>query len=182
MAEEEKKEDEEEEEGLARRSKRRDRELAESPDDWFFSPFREIDSVFEDLDRTLDRFFGRPRRSRSRRSGIMPSGRAPVTDLRDLGNKYQVEAEMPGLDKDDIEIELRDDNIVIDGEKTEEREEEGEDYLKKERGYTSFHRQLPLPDEVKPEEIGASLENGILTIDLPKKETEEKKGKKIEIE
>lgn len=181
MAEEkEEKEEKKEEEGLARRSRREDRSPAESPDEWFFSPFREIDSVFEDLDRTLNRFFGRPRRSR--RSGMMPSGRTPVTDLRDLGDRYQVEAEMPGLDKDDIEIELRDDNIVIDGEKTEEREEEGEDFLRRERGYTSFHRQLPIPDEVKPEDIAASLENGILTIDLPKKEPEKKEGKKIEIE
>ncbi len=172
--------EEEKEEGLARRSRRDDRDLTERTDDWFFSPFREIDSVFEDLDRTLDRFFGRT--PRVRRSSRIPMARSPVTDLRDLGDKYQVEAEMPGLDKDDLEIELRDDNIVIDGEKTEEKEEEGEDFIRKERGYTSFHRQLPLPDEVKAEEIAASFENGLLMIDLPKKETKKKEGKKIEIE
>lgn len=180
MSEEEKEDEKEKGEGLARRSRRGSRGLPESADDWFFSPFREIDSVFEDLDKTLNRFFGRPQRFRGGSERL--SGRSPVTDLRDLGDKYQVEAELPGLDKDDVEIELRDDNIVIDGEKTEKREEEGEDYLRRERGYKSFYRQLPLPSEVEPEDIAASLENGILTIDLPKKEPEKKESKQIEIE
>ncbi|MEF8873287.1 MAG: Hsp20/alpha crystallin family protein [Candidatus Thermoplasmatota archaeon] len=172
MADEEKKEGKDEEE---------DRRLAERKEDWFFSPFREMDSIFEDLDRTLDRFFGRPVEGRTS-SRMMPQARTPVTDLRDLGDKYRVEAEMPGLDKDDIEIEVRKDGMVIEAEKEKEIEEEGEDYLRSERGYRSFYRKLPLPDEVNVDEVGANLENGILTIDLPKKEPEEKEGRKIEIE
>ncbi|MFW6143952.1 MAG: Hsp20/alpha crystallin family protein, partial [Candidatus Natronoplasma sp.] len=138
-------------------------------------------SIFEDLDRTLNRFLGRPREGR-RFSTSMPALRSPVTDLSDLGDKYRVEAEIPGIDKDDIEIELRDDSLVIEAEKEEETEEEGEDYLRRERGFKSFYRKLPLPEEVNPEEVAASLENGILSIDMPKKEPEKKKGKKIEIE
>jgi len=168
MAEEEKKE---------RENEKEDRRLAERKDDWFFSPFREMDSVFQDLDRTLDSFFGRPSGTR-RFTQRLPKVRTPVTDMRDLGDKYRVEAEMPGLDKDDIEIEVRGDSIVIEAEKEENIEEEGEDYLRSERGYRSFYRKLPLPDEVKVED----LENGILSIDLPKKEPEKKKGKKIEIQ
>ncbi len=167
MADEEEKEGQKEDKRLARRS-----------DDWFTSPFREMDSIFEDLDRTLDRFF----RPRGKTAGIKPSLRSPVTDLCDLGDKYRVEAEIPGLSKDDIEIELRDDSLVIEAEKEEEREEEGEDFLRKERGYKSFYRKLPLPEEVKPEEVSATLEHGLLTVDMPKKEREKKEGKKIEIE
>ena len=184
MAEEEKKEKkegEEKEESLAEKSSEDEiGKLAATSDDWFFSPFKEIDSVFEDLDRTLNRFLGRPYGVRRRRT--LPSLRSPMTDLRDLGDLYRVEAEVPGLDKSDIEIELRDDNIVINGERTEEKEEEGEDYLRRERGYKSFYRRLPMPNEVKSDEIKASLENGILTIDLPKKESKKKKGKRIKIE
>ncbi len=171
MAEEEKKKEKKEDRSLARRKE----------DDWFFSPFREMDSAFEDLDRTLNRFFGRPVEGK-RFSRTMPSLRSPATDLRDLGEKYRIEAEIPGLDKEDIEIELRDDSLVIEAEKEEKTEEEGEDYIRRERGYKSFYRRLPLPEEVKPEDIGASLDNGILTIDLPKKEPKKKKGRKIKIE
>jgi len=157
--------------------KGKERRLAERTGRRGFSPFQEMDSIFEDLDRTLDRFFGRPFRER-KREGL----RAPALDMRDLGDSYLIEAEIPGIDKDDIEIELRDDSMVIEAETTEETEEEGEDYLRRERGYRSFYRQLPVPEEVEEDEIRAELNQGILTIDLPKKETEVKEGKKIDIE
>ncbi|MBS3781123.1 MAG: Hsp20/alpha crystallin family protein [Candidatus Thermoplasmatota archaeon] len=155
----------------------KDRRLAERTGTRSFSPFQEMDSIFEDLDRTLDRFFGRPFRERKREGR-----RAPALDMRDLGDRYMIEAEIPGIDKDDIEIELRDEGMVIEGETTEETEEEGEDYLRKERGYRSFYRRLPIPEQVEQDEITAELDRGVLTIDLPKKETEVKEGKKIDIE
>ncbi len=154
-----------------------DRRLAERTGRRSFSPFQEMDSIFEDLDRTLDRFFGRPFRERAR-----GGRRAPTLDMRDLGDKYLIEAEIPGIDKEDIEIELRDDRLIIEGETTEETEEEGEDYLRRERGYRSFYRQLPVPEEVEQDEVTAELDRGVLTLNLPKKETEVKEGKKIDIE
>ncbi len=162
MAEDEEKEDRR----LAKRS--REREL---------SPFREIDSIFEDLDRTLDRFFGRSPVQKRTRLGR----RMPAIDMRDRGDRFEIEAEIPGIDKDDIEIELRDESLVIQGETTEETKEEGEDFIRKERGHRSFYRELPMPDEIKEEEVNAELNKGILTIDLPKKEPKKTKGKKIEI-
>ncbi len=154
-----------------------DRRLAKRGGKRGFSPFQEMDSIFEDLDRTLDRFFGSPLRERRR-----GRKRAPALDMRDLGDRFLVEAEIPGIDKDDIEIELRDDSMVIEGETTEETEEEGEDYLRKERGYRSFYRQLPVPESVEEEEITAELDQGVLSIELPKKKTEAKEGKKIDIQ
>ncbi len=168
MAEEKDEKDREgEERGMARR-----------PETRSFSPFEEMNSIFEDLDRTLDQMLGRPSRiGFGRRTG----DRTPAIDMRDLGDKYQIEAEIPGIDKDDLEIELRDGNLVIEGESSKEIEDEGEDYLRKERGYRSFYRQLPVPEEVEQEDVSASLDQGILCIDLPKKEEETKQGKKIEI-
>ncbi len=164
------KKDEEEREG-------EERGIAERRESRSFSPFQEMNSIFEDLDRTLDRMLGRP--SRMGISGRSTS-RTPAIDMRDLGDKYQIEAEIPGIDKEDLEIELRDDGLVIQGESKEEVEEEGEDFLRKERGYRSFYRKLPVPEGVDQEDVRASLDQGILTVDLPKKE-ESKKGKKIEI-
>jgi len=161
--------DDEEEEEDRRLAKRRGRRG--------FSPFQEMDSIFEDLDRTLDRFLSRPTGIRERRRGFT----SPAIDMQDLGDKYQIQADIPGIDKEDLEIELRDGSLVIEGETSEETEEEGEDYIRRERGYRSFYRELPMPDEVKEEEVMAELDRGVLTIDLPKKEPEEKKGKKIEI-
>lgn len=158
-------EEEKEDRRLARRERRG------------FSPFQEMDNIFEDLDRTLDRFFGRPMGIRERRRGIT----TPAIDMQDLGDKYQIQADIPGIDKEDIEIELRDGSLVIQGETEQKTEEEGEDYIRRERGYRSFYRELPMPDEVKEDEVMAELDRGVLTIDLPKKEPEKKKGKKIEI-
>ncbi|MFP4002105.1 MAG: Hsp20/alpha crystallin family protein [Thermoplasmata archaeon] len=155
-----------------------DRRLARRRDRRGFSPFAEMDSIFEDLNRTLDQFFGGPSPVRERRRGI----RAPAIDMQDLGDRYQIEADIPGINKDDIEIELRDDSLVIEGETSEKTEEEGEDYIRRERGYRSFYRQLPVPEGIEEEKISAELDHGVLTIDLPKKETEKKKSKKIEIQ
>lgn len=166
MAEEE---DKDEDRRLARRSRERGT-----------SPFREIDSIFEDLDRTLDRFFGRSPIMERTRTG-MTGRRAPAIDMRELNDRYEIEAEIPGINKEDIEIELRDDSLVIEGKTSQETEEEGEDFLRKERGYRSFYRELPLPEDVKEEEISAELNQGILTVDLPREESKEKKGRTIDI-
>ena len=156
-------------------------ELAERREDWFMSPFKEMENLFEDLDRTFDRFFGRPLMRKYRERTGLPSIRGPACDLRDLGDKYLCELDVPGLSKDDVEIEVREDRLSIKGEAKRETKEEGEDYVRQERSFRSFSRELPMPEDVVSEDAEATLKNGVLKVTLPKKEPEKKKGKKIEI-
>ncbi|MGM0510601.1 MAG: Hsp20/alpha crystallin family protein, partial [Thermoplasmatota archaeon] len=158
--------------------------LAERRDDWFFEPFKELDTMFDDLDKTFGRFFGGPLRRRRKTlmpEFSMPDFRMPALDVQDKGDHYLVEAEMPGIDKEDIDVELRDDKLTIKGETKKETKEEKEDYVRRERGYKSFYREIPVTEEMIADEANASFKNGVLSINLPKKEKEEKEGRKLEV-
>ncbi|MGM0404794.1 MAG: Hsp20/alpha crystallin family protein [Thermoplasmatota archaeon] len=159
--------------------------LAERQSEWFYRPLEEMDRMFEDIDKTFKRFFGQPlmRRGRDRFMPSFETGfRSPALDIRDLGDQYSIQAEIPGLDKDDIELEITEDKLTIKAEKEQEKKEEGEDYVRRERGYRSFYRELPLSDEVISEETKASYKKGVLDIRIPKKEKEKKEGIKVDIE
>ncbi len=157
-------------------------ELAERREDMFTNPFKEMESLFEDLDRTFDRFFGSPLMRRAKgRTGLPTMMTGPACDLRDLGDKYLCEVDLPGMSKDDIEVEVREDRLKIKGKAQRETKEEGEDYVRHERRYRSFNRELPMPEDVISEDAEATLKNGVLKVELPKKEPEKKKGKKLEI-
>ncbi len=106
--------------------------------------------------------------------------REPLIDIRDEGNKLKIVAEMPGVDKKDIEIDLGDNSISISAASktdTEEKDAEKGSYYS-ERSFQSFSRTIPLPAEIKRDGAEAELKNGILEITLEKKHPEERKGNK----
>ena len=173
--------EEKEDDDIKEKEEGKGSELAERREDMFMNPFKEMESLFEDLDNTFDRFFGKPLTRRSRGRSGFPSLRGPACDLRDMGDSYLCEVDLPGMSKDDIEVEVREDRLKIKGEVKRETKEESEDYVRQERRYRSFNRDLQLPDDVISDEAEATLENGVLKVKLPKKEPEKKKGKKLEI-
>ncbi|MFW5928384.1 MAG: Hsp20/alpha crystallin family protein [Thermoplasmatota archaeon] len=172
---------EEEDVDIEERKEGKGSELAERREDLFMNPFKEMETLFEDLDKTFDRFFGRPLMRKERGRQMIPSLRGPACDLRDLGDEYVCELDLPGMSKDDIEVEVREDSLRVKGEARKETKEEGEDYVRQERRYRSFNRELPMPEDVISEDAEATLNNGVLKVSLPKKEPEKKKGKKLEI-
>ncbi|UCE36151.1 MAG: Hsp20/alpha crystallin family protein [Thermoplasmata archaeon] len=94
--------------------------------------------------------------------------RQPLIDIKDTGKELVIEAEMPGIPKENIDIQLTENSIEICGEmKSVEEEEEG--YFHQERRFTTCYRNMPLPTEVIPNMADATLEDGILYITLPKK-------------
>jgi HSP20 family protein len=93
---------------------------------------------------------------------------APRVEVRESDRELTIRAELPGVKEEDIEIELVDDVLTIRGEKKMEKEEENENVHIMERAYGSFARSIRLPFEVKPEQVQASFENGVLTIRMPK--------------
>ncbi len=104
---------------------------------------------------------------------------APAVDLYEEKDDIVVKAELPGMGKDNIEVNLTDHMLTIKGEKKKEEEIKEKDYYRSERSYGSFVRTLELPKDVHADKIKASFKNGILEVRLPK--TEEDKSKEIKV-
>jgi HSP20 family protein len=113
---------------------------------------------------------------------FMTSGeRFPVVDILDEGDRYVVEAELPGAKKEEVSIEIGEDHLVVRAEQAEEKEEKGEGYVRKERGKVSFYRRVPLPDDADSSQATAKMENGLLTVAMPKLAGDEGR-RKLDIE
>lgn len=112
---------------------------------------------------------------------------APAINVIESDKDYKVEVAAPGMTKDDFNIHLSEDNeLVISMEKkneTKEEDKENKKYLRREFSYSKFQQSLVLPDDVEKDKIGAAVNNGVLTIDLPKRQPEEeaKVNRSIEI-
>ena len=111
------------------------------------------------------------------------SARRPLgfrTDVKDLGEKYVLEAELPGFKKENINVEVEDGKLTIVAERSSERNEDEENIIHRERIYGTFTRSFDV-STVQADEITASFVDGILSLDLPKKKEEEPKTRKLEI-
>lgn len=100
---------------------------------------------------------------------------APAINVVENDKDYKVEVAAPGMRKEDFNIHLGDDNeLVITMERKNENKEEHKKYLRREFAYSKFQQSFVLPDDVEKEKINACVNDGILTIDLPKRTPEEK--------
>ncbi len=106
---------------------------------------------------------------------------APSIDIFEEGDDVVVKAELPGMKKEDIEVNLSDDSITIAGEKKKEETVERKGYYRHECSYGSFARSFGLPSEVRPDEAKAEFKDGILEIRIPKTEEAKKKVRKVTI-
>ena len=104
----------------------------------------------------------------------------PLVDIKEEGDNLVVTTDLPGINKEDIKIDLNGDLLEISARSGEEKETEKEEYIRRERSYTRFYRAVRLPRSVKDEGT-AKMESGVLTITLPKMKLEEPE-KKIKIE
>jgi len=106
---------------------------------------------------------------------------APRLDVIETEGTIEIKAELPGLERKDIDISLDGNVLVIKGEKKLEKEETDKHYHRKERRYGSFYRALRLPAEVVSDKINATYKDGLLTITLPKTEESKKRIAHIEV-
>jgi HSP20 family protein len=106
--------------------------------------------------------------------------RIPYVDVIDSGNEYVVKAELPGLKKENVEIEVGTNELSLTAKSDIEKEEKGKTYLHRERAYSTFRRYIGFAEGVDTEKVSANMAEGILEIKLPKLELKpEKKRKKI---
>lgn len=92
---------------------------------------------------------------------------APAVDVKTANGNLVVTAELPGLTKDDIKVEVIGDALVIEGERKKEEEQKGEQYYRSERYYGKFYRSIPLPKGANTDAIKADLNNGVLQVTIP---------------
>jgi HSP20 family protein len=107
----------------------------------------------------------------------------PKIEVKDLGKTYQVCAEVPGMDEKDISVTLRENNLVIEGERKSEtkNEDKKSGRYHSEISYGRFYRSIPLSDDIDAENVNASYKNGILTVELAKNPERAQKERKIQI-
>ncbi len=145
-------------------------------------PFMGLTGWETDMDRMLEVFFGRRTRpwwpERWFRADEMEL-RPPTVDVFEEKDDIVVKAELPGIEKDKIEVNLTDRTLTIKGEKKKEEDIKKENYYRAERSYGSFLRTLELPNEVRADKVKASFKNGILEVRMPK--TEEAKAKEVKV-
>ena len=106
----------------------------------------------------------------------------PAVDLYEEKDEIVVKAELPGMSKDDIQVNVTDNVLTIRGEKRQDEEKKAKDYYRSERVYGAFLRSLALPTEVNPEKVQATFKNGVLEVRLPKSEAAKKKEIKINVQ
>jgi HSP20 family protein len=156
---------------------------------WPSNPFEFMDRMTEEMDRVFDRMF--PGFGLTRRSsfGRTPSRFfeqeglwSPRVEAFQKGDRFIVRADLPGLKKDDVQVELADDVLTIRGERRAEHEEEREGYYHSEREYGHFERSVPLPEGVITESAQASFKSGVLEISMQAPPAEANRGRRLEIQ
>lgn len=115
-----------------------------------------------------------------RQFGVAESSRyAPAMDIHETEDAYIVEADVPGLKKDEVHIEVADNVLSIKGERKEEKEEKEKNYHRVERSFGSFARSVALPNGFDGSKVSAKFADGVLTVTLPKHE--ERKPRRVEV-
>jgi HSP20 family protein len=116
------------------------------------------------------------------KTGIKKLNWKPAIELNELDNEIELKAELPGVNKNDIDIEVSEDYITVRAESQEHKEENIKNTHRSEFRYGKFLRSIPLPIRVESEEAKADYKNGILTITIPKSKEEKEKTRKIKVE
>jgi HSP20 family protein len=127
-----------------------------------WDPSRELETLHTDVNRVFDTFFG----------GRLGNGATPrwvpAMDLVETDDQLVLRADLPGLDRDDVKIEIKDGVLTVSGERRVENEERKDGYHRVERAYGGFSRSLSLPQGIDAEQVQADFDKGVLEVRIPK--------------
>jgi len=144
------------------------------------NPSSLVRRFIDEVDRLADDFgIGRGLLSSFERE--LPGAWAPQIEILERDGQLIVHADLPGLKKDDVKVELADNAITIEGERRNEREERQEGFYRSERSYGRFFRRVPLPEGVDTEDARATFRDGVLEVTMPAPRGEAKTPRKLEI-
>jgi HSP20 family protein len=152
-----------------------------APSTWNASPLGTLHRLTDEMDRIFGDFgFGR----RWLGTPLSRAGAelwAPQIDVFQRNNELVVKADLPGLKKDEVKIDVTDDAITIQGERRSEHEEEREGVYRSERSYGSFYRVVPVPEGAITDQAKATFNNGVLEITMPAPPEQVTRGRRLEI-
>jgi HSP20 family protein len=106
----------------------------------------------------------------------------PRVDISENENEFQIHAELPGVEKDNVKVSVENGVLTLEGERHQEREEKGWRYHRVERSYGNFSRSFTLPASVDASQLKAHFHDGLLEVDLPKTATEAAKAVQVNVE
>lgn len=132
-----------------------------------WDPFKEMTTLQERMSRLFDEAIGRGRRPDE---DYITGSWMPSVDVRETKDGLVIQAEIPGVDAKDVQVSVENAVLSIKGSRTFEKAAEGETYHRVERAYGAFERSFTLPTNVDPDHIEASYKQGVLTLQLHKKE------------
>lgn len=144
-----------------------------------WDPFRDIITLRERMDKMFEDSLAR---FRMPEEATMPTFWSPSVDIYETDENIVLKAELPGVDKKDVSVEVKDNTLILKGERKREKEVKEENYHRVERSFGTFMRSFSLPVTVKQDQVKAKFKDGVLEVTLPKAEEAKHKQVKVEVE
>jgi len=141
-----------------------------------WDPFRDLVSIQDRMNRLFEQTLSRSRGE----EGVTATTWTPAVDIYETADTIVMKAELPGVTREDIHIQIDGSTLTLKGERRFARDVQEESYLRIERAYGSFHRSFALPATVQQEKVRALLKDGVLELTLPK--AEDSKPKRISVD
>lgn len=140
-----------------------------------YDPFRDLKTLQDEVNRLFSTNFSRS----FGEEGIARGAWTPTVDIYESKDEIVLEAELPGMNREDFELTIENNVLTLRGERRFEKKDEADNYHRVERAYGAFSRSFTLPQTVSPENVTAEYKNGVLRVVLQKRE--EVKARRIEI-
>lgn len=141
-----------------------------------------VKKMSEEMDQLFERFIGRPMTSRFGQGGSSGKWMPPI-EVVQRDNQLVICADLPGIKREQVQIEINPDNLTIEGERRDDRQSgERQGFRKSERSYGRFYRMIPLPSGVDPDSAQASMRDGVLEITIPIPARTQRRGRRIDIQ
>lgn len=144
----------------------------------WLDPFRDLSTIQERMNQIFEDALAR---SRGREEGLRSGMWTPAVDIYENNESVVVRAELPGVEKDRISVEVKDGILSLRGERKFEKEVKEESYHRIERSYGNFQRSFSLPVSVDQEKVTAKFKDGVLEVILPKREQAKPKQIKVNV-
>ncbi|MBW2590258.1 MAG: Hsp20/alpha crystallin family protein [Deltaproteobacteria bacterium] len=144
-----------------------------------WDPFRNVAALQDRINRIFDESFSR---TDDLDDDISMSAWKPLVDIYETDEAIILKAELPGIKKDDVSVEVKDNVLTLKGVRTEEKEIKEKNYYRKERAFGTFSRAFNLQHRIQPDKIKARFKDGVLKIEIPKPEEEKPKQITVKVE
>jgi len=144
-----------------------------------WDPFRDVSALQDRINRIFNESFGR---SRDFEDEVSLYDWRPPVDIYETGEGIVLKIELPGVKKDDVSVEIKDNVLTIKGERLLDPAIEDENYYRKERSFGKFNRSFSLQQLISPDLIKASFKDGVLTVEVPRPEEEKPKQVTVNID